>query len=175
MDELKVKFEQVIWIAKTLFKRSMVTGSTGNISFRNENDVYISGSGTCFGTIKEGQFSRLSLKGNVINSVKPSKEYPLHLMLYKNKPEVQAVIHTHSFYSVLYSCIKHENESDIIPSYTPYLKMKVGKVGLIPYEKPGSEELFSAMEKRLIHSDAYILKQHGTVVSGKTLMDAFMD
>ena len=51
--------------------------------------------------------------------------------------------------------------------------MKVGTVGLIPYAPPGSEELFHYMEEHIEKSDAYLLKQHGPVVAGKTILDAF--
>ena len=64
-------------------------------------------------------------------------------------------------------------ENDCIPDHTPYLKMKLGAVGLIPYEKPGSPELFSAFRERVGNSDGYLLRQHGPVVPGKTVMDAF--
>ena len=66
-----------------------------------------------------------------------------------------------------------EDETDVIPDHTPYLKMKLGKVGLVPYEKPGSQALFDAFEQRVMDSDGYLLKQHGAVVPGKSLMDAF--
>ena len=60
-----------------------------------------------------------------------------------------------------------------MPDHTPYLKMKLGKVGLVPYREPGSEELFSAFRKQLPQTASCILKQHGPVVSGRTVMDAF--
>ncbi len=65
------------------------------------------------------------------------------------------------------------NEADCIPDHTPYLKMKVGTVGLIPYEKPGSEALFAAFRERVGRSDGYLLKNHGPVVGGASIMDAF--
>ena len=86
---------------------------------------------------------------------------------------MKGVVHTHSFYSVLWSCLEHEKRTDVIPAYTPYLKMKVGTVGIIPYAKPGSQELFGYMEERIMNSDAYLLKQHGPVVAGRTILDAF--
>ena len=108
-----------------------------------------------------------------MEGIKPSKEYPLHAMIYRYKPEMKGVVHTHSFYSVLWSCLEHEKKTDVIPAYTPYLKMKVGTVGIIPYAKPGSQELFGYMEERIMNSDAYLLKQHGPVVAGRTILDAF--
>lgn len=165
--------QEAVWIAHTLFARGSATGSSSNISFREGDQIYISGSGTCFGTLKEAQFACLTLDGEQLNSVKPSKEFPIHQMIYQARPHIKGVIHTHSFYAALYSCMAFEDPADVIVPYTPYLRMKAGTVGLIPYAKPGSQELFSYMRERLSLSDAYLLKQHGPVVGGRTLMDAF--
>ena len=136
-------FQEAIWIAHTLFAKGSASGSSSNISFRAGNQIYISGSGTCFGTLTEEQFACLTIEGEQRNKIKPSKEFPLHQVIYQAKPDIRGVIHTHSFYATLYSCMAVENPADVIPSYTPYLKMKVGTIGLIPYAKPGSQQLFS--------------------------------
>lgn len=94
-------------------------------------------------------------------------------MLYEKGETIQSVIHTHSFYATLWSCLEHRNLTDIIPSYTPYLKMKLGTVGLVPYEKPGSKELFHAFSKCVDNSDGYLLRNHGPLVGDKDLMSAF--
>jgi len=167
------KINTAIWIAHSLFNRGKTTGSSANMSFRDGDNIYITCSGSCFGLINENDFAVMTLDGKVTGEKKPSKEWPLHLALYNKSPEIGAVIHTHSTYSVLWSFIPSDNEADCIPDNTPYLKMKLGTVGLVPYEKPGSKELFSAFEKKLTQSDGYILKNHGPVVPGKSLMDAF--
>ncbi len=172
-EELKIKIEQAVWIAKSLFERGKTAGSTANISFRFQDRICISGSGTCFGTLKEDDFAIIDLDGNYLEGRKPSKEYPLHLALYHKSDKIQAVLHTHSFYAALWSCINHEKENDCIPAYTPYLGMKLGTVGMIPYAKPGSEELFAAFREKLNDSDGYLLRNHGPIVGGSDLMDAF--
>ena len=68
---------------------------------------------------------------------------------------------------------REHTKTDCIPDNTPYLKMKLGTVGLIPYEKPGTPELFAAFRERMNASDGYLLKAHGPVVPGKSIMDAF--
>lgn len=172
-DTLEKKLEQAVWIAHSLFERGKTAGSTANMSFRHEDKIYITASGTCFGTLKKEDFAVIDLNGEVQGDKKPSKEFPLHLSLYQAKEQTGAVIHTHSFYSTIWSCLAHENEHDCIPSYTPYLKMKLGTVGLIPYAKPGTEELFKAFRERIKDSDGYLLRNHGPVAGGKNLMDAF--
>lgn len=173
MKQLEEKLEQAIWIAHSLFERKKTAGSTANMSFRDGDKIYVTGSGTCFGMLTKDDFSVIDLEGNHLEGRKPSKEYPLHLFIYQQRSEIGAVIHTHSFYSTIWSCLKHEKEEDCIPEYTPYLKMKLGTIGLIPYEKPGSEALFKAFKERIKKSDGYLLKNHGPVVCGKDLNNTF--
>ncbi|MFR5584830.1 MAG: class II aldolase/adducin family protein [[Clostridium] scindens] len=103
---------------------------------------------------------------------RPAKEYPLHRLLYEKKG-VGAVIHVHSFYATLWSCLKHPDEADVIPGYTPYLKMKTGRIGLVPYAPPGSRELFQAFEEHIGRSEGYLLQNHGPVIGASDILSAF--
>ena len=171
--ELDKKMEEALWVAHSLFERGKTSGSSANMSFRHKDKIYISASGSCFGTMTKDDFSCISMDGTPVSGRKPSKECPLHLALFEKSPEIGAVIHTHSTYSVLWSFVPSADEHDCIPDHTPYLKMKLGTVGFVPYEKPGSEELFAAFRARVPESDGYLLKNHGPVVPGKNIMDAF--
>lgn len=174
MDEiLRTKLRDAVWAAHSLFERGKTSGSSANMSFLHEGNIYISASGTCFGTLTEDDFAVVSLNGTPKNERKASKELTLHRYYYEKDDTVQAVIHTHGPYAVLWSCRRFDKTEDIIPAYTPYLQMKVGKIGLIPYGKPGSDELFRAFKENLGSGDAYLLKNHGGIVGGKTIMDAF--
>ena len=167
------KLNSAVWAAHSLFQRGKTAGSSANMSFRHNDLIYISASGSCFGTMSEEDFTAISLDGTPVSGKKPSKEWPLHLAVYRAMPQVGAVIHTHSIYCVLWSCLEHGDEADCIPDHTPYLRLKLGKVGVIPYAAPGSPELFQAFEERLSHSDGWLLKRHGVVVPGRDVMDAF--
>jgi ribulose-5-phosphate 4-epimerase/fuculose-1-phosphate aldolase len=172
---LQEKMAASLWSAHALFDRQKVSGSSANLSFLHEGVLYISASGSCFGTLTEADFAQVALDSGapLPSSKKPSKELPLHRMLYLAKPETGAVVHTHSFYSTLWSCLPHPDETDVLPAYTPYLRMKLGTVGLIPYAPPGSEALFAAFARRIARSDGYLLANHGPVVGGRDPMDAF--
>lgn len=170
---LEKKLQDAIWIGKSLFERNKTAGSSANMSFFHEGKVYISQSGSCFGTMEADQFAVLDMEGNCLSENKPSKEWPMHLRVYQKKPETGAIVHTHGTYAVLWSCVPTEQEADVIPPHTPYLKMKLGTVGMIPYEMPGSQALFDAFDARVMDSDGYLLKQHGAMVPGRNLMEAF--
>lgn len=172
-EEFEITVNDSLWIAHTLFNRNKVTGSTANLSFRAGNYIYVSGTGTCFGRLKKEEFAKMDLDGNHLGGVKPSKEYPLHLLFYQKNKDAGAVLHTHSFYSTLWSCYCEEKEGSAIPKYTPYLEMKLGSIGLIPYAPPGSKQLFDAFAKNLDARRGYLLRNHGPVVGDKNLLSAF--
>lgn len=173
--EVEKNLQDTCWAAHSLFERGKTSGSSANISVRVGDTIYISASGTCFGTLSPEDLVPIRLDGTPLGDRKPSKEYPLHLMLYQKSDLIGAVIHTHSTYSVLWTFLPDLNEHDAVPENTPYLRMKLGPIGLVPYEKPGSEALFSAFRERVNGNDAFLLRRHGPVVPGKTVMDAFFN
>jgi len=171
--ELQEKLETACWIAHTLFARGKAAGSSANMSFRHNGHIFITSSGTCFGSLTPEHFTETDMKGTVLAGRKPSKEFPLHQALFEKGEEIGAVVHTHSLYSTLWSCLPQVDETDIVPEYTPYLRMKVGTIGLVPYARPGSQELFALFRQRAAKSDGFLLAHHGPIVPGKTLLDAF--
>ena len=74
--------EQSIWIAKTLFNKNLVSGTTGNISFRMDNIIYVSESGSCFGWLDKDSFSKIAIDGKILDG-HPSKEWPMHINMYQ--------------------------------------------------------------------------------------------
>ena len=75
--------------------------------------------------------------------------------------------------AALWSCRKDLDENDAIPAFTPYLEMKLGKVACVPYAKPGSQELFDFFERELPKGEGFLLRNHGAIVGGKSIMEAF--
>lgn len=173
--DLEQKLTAAVWAAHSLFERGKTSGSSANLSLIHQGVIYISASGTCFGTLTAEDFAAVGQDGTILSAKKPSKELPLHRMLYQAYPAAGAVIHTHSTYSVLWSCTSYAaaHPASCIPPVTPYLDMKLGPVGLVPYARPGSEELFAAFGRALGQSRGFLLKRHGPVVPGKDVMDAF--
>lgn len=170
---LEEKLRDAVWVAHSLFERGKTSGSSANMSFLHDGKIYITASGTCFGTLREEDFAVVERDGTPVGAKKASKELTLHRYYYEKDAAVQAVIHTHGPYAALWSCRRFETGRDVIPRYTPYLEMKVGKIALVPYAPPGSEALFSAFREAVDAGDAFLLKNHGGIVGGKTIFDAF--
>lgn len=172
---IEEKRKETLWCAHNLFDRGLVRGSTGNISFFHEGRMYISPSGSSFGRLAGADFAEVSLEGEILKG-KPSKEYPLHLIFYRQGEGNGAVIHTHSLYSTAFSC-RLDLEACIpeLFSYTPYLAMQTcGKIGGVDYYPPGSQELFAAFEKAFAPDvRAYLMGSHGIVAGAETAYKAF--
>lgn len=171
-DRLEKNLDDAVRVAKSLFERGKTAGSSANLSFRVDDKIWISGTGTCFGTLQKDSFSVIDLNGNHLEGIKPSKEFPLHLSLYQKDPAVGAVLHTHSFYATLWSCYT-AGKSPSFPHYTPYLRMKLGDIGFVPYAPPGSPELFAAFSRSLDDRRGYLLQNHGPIVASSDLLSAF--
>ena len=169
------QIEQAIFIAHSLFERGKVSGSAANLSFAEGDRILISRSGSSFGTLSEQDFSVIDREGRLLSGPAPSKEYPLHLMLYEHLPQTGAVLHTHSLYATLWSCLTPYAKGMPWPPYTPYLAMRLGAIGRVPYAKPGSEQLFSLARESLDGSRAYLLEHHGPIVAAANLQQAFYD
>ena len=173
MEDLKKKMDDALWVALSLFERGKTSGSSANMSFCHEGRIYITRSGACFGRLAASDFVVVEADGACADGPRPSKELPLHLHYYAKSGDIRAVIHTHGPYAALWSCRRVEQWEDVIPRYTPYLEMKVGKIALVPYAAPGSQELFALFAAAVDKGDAFLLKNHGAIVGGKSVMDAF--
>ena len=105
---------------------------------------------------------------------KPSKEAFLHLAMYRERPDAKAIVHLHSTYSVALSCLADIDPSDVLPSITAYAVMRVGKLPLVPYFRPGDMALAEAVAKSKFAKahHAVLLANHGPVVAGKELESA---
>lgn len=166
--------EDVIWVGKSLFNRGLVSGTTGNISVRLGDDVYITKSNTCVGKMNEDSFSKINEVKSITTGT-PSKEYPLHMMLYKNNGSSNAIIHTHSHYITAFSCLAEIDDLIVeLFSLTPYLHMKTkGLIGIVKYEQPGSQALFKEFKETLDPKiNVYLLKNHGAIVCSPTIIES---
>ncbi|GHS87515.1 class II aldolase [Synergistales bacterium] len=175
-SELNGLLKEAIWITTSLFNRGKVSGATANLSFICGDEIYITATGSCFGSLREEDFARVGRDGALLGGPKPSRESPLHLSLYRRHPEAKAVLHTHSPWTTTWSCLEHPDPCDVMPDYTPYLRSRVGRVALVPYAPPGSPELFGLLDSHLEPNvTCYLLSNHGPIAAGPSLSEVFYD
>ena len=159
-------------LAKSLFERGFTVGSSGNISAVCDGGLLITPTNSCFGFLDPARISKIDRDGNLLAGDKPSKEVFLHRAFYETRPNTGAVVHLHSTYATAVSCLADTDPEDCIPPITPYVVMRVGKVKLLPYIRPG-EPGMGDMIRSLNGSHACVLlANHGPVVSAGDLESA---
>jgi ribulose-5-phosphate 4-epimerase/fuculose-1-phosphate aldolase len=107
--------------------------------------------------------------GNLVSGDRPSKESPLHFAVYRYRSAAGAVIHLHSTFAAAVSCLDGLNSSSCIPPITPYFVMRVGRIPLIPYHRPGDSSLAAEVGNASARHAAILLANHGPVISGTDL------
>ena len=167
MQELKNK---IIETGKLLWDKGLVTGFNGNISVRVDADtILITATGTCLGYLKLTDIVTLSLKsGEIVGEGKASSERFMHTEVYKNFPDINAVVHTHPTYTNGFFL-----SNDILEPNTFEAKFYLGTVRSVPQSTPS----VTAMEpviKELKASNIVVLRNHGVVAIGKDLFYAFV-
>src|SRR5215216_2639135 len=164
--------ENLCEVADSFYNRGYAFGSTGNISVREGGRVWITPTGKSLSGLRPGQLARVDSDGASLNENRPSKEFPFHLAVYARRADVGAVVHLHTLYSVALSCLDSFDPEDPLPPLTPYYFMRVAPLAVLPYFRPGSEELAEAVERAAPSHHCMLLGNHGTVCAGSTLSEA---
>lgn len=159
--------------AASLYRRGYAFGSTGNLSLRDGETVWITPTGSSLGNIRPEEMAHVGMDGKPLNANKPSKEYPFHLAAYRSAGErAAALVHLHCTHTVALSCLETIDEAEPMPVFTPYFLMRVAPLAIVPYFRPGSEQLADAIGEAAVAHDCLLLRNHGSVCLGKTLNEA---
>jgi ribulose-5-phosphate 4-epimerase/fuculose-1-phosphate aldolase len=161
--------EQIAAMGESLFNRGLTAGSSGNLSIRLEDHFLITPTNVSLGRLDPAKISEIDSEGILLSGDPPSKEAFLHLALYSKRPGDRAVIHLHSTYSAAVSCMTGLPSDSCLPPLTAYFVMKVNRLPLVPYYRPGDLELAEAVGKLAVNHHAILLANHGPVVSGVSL------
>lgn len=159
-------------LSRSLFERGYSVGSAGNISVKVEDGILITPTNSCLGFLEPERISKLDAGGRHVSGDKPSKEIFLHQAFYETRPEAGAVVHLHSTYATALSCLADLEPEDAIAPLTPYVVMRVGKVGLLPYVRPGDPAMGDMIRAVKGRYAAVLLANHGPVVTGRDLTGA---
>ncbi|MCS2146793.1 aldolase [Scandinavium sp. H11S7] len=165
--------EQMVTLAHSMFMRGYSSGGSGNLSLRlPEGGYLVTPTNSSLGSLDPATLSELDANGNWIRGEKPSKETLMHLAFYNQRVDIGGVVHLHSPWLTALSCLQGLNPSDCLPPITPYFVMRVGKLPLIRYLRPGHPELAAEVERLAVEHNAMLLANHGPVIGGSSLRDA---
>ena len=162
--------ESICRFARSLFERGLTPGASGNISVRLDDGGWLcTPTDASLGFLDPARIARLDRNRNLISGDKPTKEIPLHDALYDTSPSAGAVVHLHSTHAVAVTMLPGIDPDSVLPPLTPYSVMRVGRVALIPYHRPGDPAVGTAIRGLAGRHSAVLLANHGPVVAGKTL------
>lgn len=147
----------------------LAPGTSGNISAKLDDGWLMTPTNVALGDLDPARISKLGWDGELLGGDKPTKEAFLHRAFYENRPEAGAVVHLHATHSTALSCLEGLDEDSCIAPITPYFVMRVGRLPLLPYFRPGDPAMGEAVAKVALHRAAVLLANHGPVVSGPTL------
>ena len=164
--------EEIVVLAKSLFDRGYTVGTSGNISVAVEDGWLLTPTNSCFGFLDPSRLSRLDRNGRHVAGDPPSKEIFLHRAFYDTRPGTGAVVHLHSTFATALSCLPGLDPDDCIPPLTPYVVMRVGRVKLLPYIRPGDPAMGDQIRALSGRFSAVLLANHGPVVAARDLMSA---
>ena len=161
--------EQIVAFGRSLFDRGLTAGSSGNISVRLDDGWLLTPTNACLGRLDPARLSKLDWNGRHVSGDAPSKEAFLHRAMYEERAGAGAIVHLHSTHSAAVSCMCGLDHDDCIPPLTPYFVMKIGRLPLVPYHRPGDPALGAAIRGLARRHCAVLLANHGPVVSGASL------
>jgi ribulose-5-phosphate 4-epimerase/fuculose-1-phosphate aldolase len=161
-------------LAQSIFDRGLTAGSSGNISVRLPGGGYlVTPTNASLGRLTPERLARLDADFLPIGGDPPTKEISLHRAFYETRSDrAQAVVHLHSPYAVALSTLVHDDPDDVLPPYTPYPIMRLGRVPLLPYVHPGDRAMGAAVTALGGRAKAVLLANHGPVVSDTSLQAA---
>lgn len=141
MNESQAR-EEICRVGRSLFERGYVHATAGNISVRLDDGFLITPTDACLGFLDPARLAKLDEQGHQVSGDKGSKTIALHRQIYAAACELDAntrcVIHTHSTHCVALSL--NATGPELLPPITPYFVMKVGRVPLLRYHRPGSSD-----------------------------------
>jgi L-fuculose-phosphate aldolase len=172
--------QEICGIGRRMYDRGLVAAFEGNVSARLGPDrVLCTPSLVCKGLLKPEDLCIVDMTGKQIGEArssladhpprKRSSEIFLHLAVYRERPDVEAVVHTHAPHAVAFAVTHTSLPQCVVPEVEVFL----GEVPLAPYATPGTPELGESIVPFVHDANAAILSNHGVVSWGRTLDEAF--
>jgi L-fuculose-phosphate aldolase len=169
MDETVAR-KLICEVGRLLYDRSYVVSSDGNVSIRlDENRVLATPTMTCKGRMTGNSLAITDLHGKPLNDRKASSELAMHLLIYKARPDINAVCHAHPPHGTAFAVAGLAIDEPILSEVI----LTLGCVPLTSYGTPSTDELTESMKPFVKHHNALLMANHGAVAYGEDLWQAF--
>lgn len=162
--------KDIAYYMRRLYRQKLTTTSGGNISAKNKKSIFITPSGIDKGEMLSEQVGELDLNGNIIKSShKLSMETPMHLAIYKIRPDIKAIVHAHPPYATAFASSNKKLDSNL----TSEGRLVLGDIAFAKYALMGTQELADIVALSAKNSNIIMMENHGIIALGKTLLEAF--
>lgn len=171
MAELNIQEikKNVVAIGRLLWEKGLASALNGNISARvDSQNIVLTATRTCLGLLQEKDVLNRSLTGKVLEEGEISTERPLHMEIYRNFPDVSAVIHTHTVFTNAYFL-----ENNVFTSRVFESRLWFGELTAVEQFTPtvtDAAPVIAALRK----NNLAVLRNHGVVAMGKDLFTCFL-
>jgi L-fuculose-phosphate aldolase len=175
-DETALRAE-IVKTGQLLYERGLVIAGDGNISARlDEARVLCTPSGLCKGMMTPDQLVVIDMQGRRADvptpgnkTLKPTSEMAMHLEVYRQRPDVRAVVHAHPPYTITLSIA----DISLAECMLPEAVVNLGIIRTTPYSTPGSPENAAAIRDVIGGHNAIVLQRHGSLTVGQSPLEAF--
>lgn len=162
--------QQICEVGRRMYEKNFVASNDGNISVRlAANRILTTPTGVSKGFMTPESMVIVDLEGRALSAGKPSSEIPMHLFVYRERPDVQAVVHAHPLHATGFAAAGLSLEDCV----TAEIIVTLGSIPLAPYGTPSTPKLPETLRPFIHHNDAFLLANHGAVTVGKDLWDAY--
>lgn len=152
--------QAVVEVGRRLWTRGLVGGSEGNVSVRLGGSVLATPSGACKGFLAPEDLVMTDLEGRPLaGQARPSSELRMHLRIYRLRDDVRAVVHAHPPTATGFAIAGEALDECVVPEVIATL----GRVPIVPYATPSTEELPDRLAPYVASHDALLLANHGVV------------
>ena len=162
--------EELVRYGARVAAAGLVAGAGGNISAREDGTVWMKPSGFAMDDMEPGDLCGLDLVSGqrVAGKHRPTSEVNMHLAIYRARPDIAAVFHTHSAWAsgVISAGVEMK------PMFAEFVN-DLGRVTTVPYVTPTTERLASAMAEATREHDTIFMVNHGVLAVGVTIKQAF--
>ena len=160
---------EIIAAALEVSRSGLSPGRSGNVSCRFDDAILVTPTGMAYEALDPGDIVRVGLDGSVADGQrKPSSEWRFHLAAYRTRPDMSAVVHTHSLHATVLACAHKP-----IPAFHYMVAAAGGKdIPLVPYATFGTEELSRHVAAGLRDRNAILMANHGQIAIGPSLAAA---
>jgi L-fuculose-phosphate aldolase len=171
-NELELK-QQIIEIGKRIWTRGYVASNDGNISVKlNNGELLTTPHGVSKGFMDTGMIVKVDMEGKLIEGnpkYTPSSEIKMHLEVYKERPDIKSVVHTHPPYATSFAVAGIPLNKGVLPEAI----LVIGAVPTARYGLPSTMEVADSIREFLKTSDVILLANHGALTLGIDLLDAY--